>query len=516
MRPLSRSLILSLLLSCAAQAADQDAPVPTVPQTNFSQAAPAPVAAQVRLAPSAVVAPAQTSLALPAAVVPAPTAVQAPVARSAAQAPEPGHPTLVQTLSAAAVDYKPMADGKASEAARADFESRAQLGASQAGDDAPAAAPGAFGDGASGLARGAPGVVFEARRRLSGSDSVQWLDRSRRNWYFRAIEGEPEARAELAYRLDRKVPYELLEDEVKGAAERHRIRIDDVAAVYRYGSSVWGAKGNRPGDLDLLVVVDGKAEGASSQSSESLSDVDADNPRSFLMYWTDEKTAEGRLPLNVTVVSREFISEFRKRGGAPESLAPLDLGDLTTDWGNSVLTYGEDALASMTPTPYQILLAAKGTERNAGGFMANFIFKEDLRAPQSLSVPSSKKVSEEENNKLVPKIFLRQLEVRLRLASALELAGHPADLQDRIVGDPRPRFADYFMGRAWPRLPKVEPKMVEETIGMSNEGSTLISRAQSVITGVPAQARWKQWLTNALLSLLVLGGFVGMLLLGAR
>ena len=352
---------------------------------------------------------------------------------------------------------------------------------------------------------------FEAGSKISAPESVGRLAQAGRNWYFRAIENDPAAVVELESRLARTpLPYGLLESEIAAEAKRHDVAISRIDSVYRYGSSVWGPRNNPPGDMDLLVIADGKASGHGKSEGDSLSAVDENDPASFLIHWNDEKEAPGRLPLNVTVISRKYIQNFTGPDNRPEGLDATVLGELSGDWGHGILVYGDDALASLAPSPLAIVRGAEMMQNNAGHFMENYIFGDDPGKPQAMSLPRAGAVSKEENAKLIPKMYLRLLEVRLRLAEALERAGQsPALLTDKAIGNPKAAFIRYFSGAAWPGLPKVDKKMVETTIGMHNGTSVLIARARKALMQpgeIKAQA-WRQWLATGLGTLAVAGFF---------
>lgn len=323
------------------------------------------------------------------------------------------------------------------------------------------------------------GELLQSFKVLGGEEAVEGLARSGRNWYYDVIKEDAEAVAVLKRRLAAaNLPLEALENRLKTDAGLLGVKLDRVVSIYRYGSSVWGHKTATPGDVDVLVVVEGEAA-KSVKTREAVSIVSDENPRSFLMYMNEgESPIPGALPLNVTVVSREYIADYQARGGQPEEAEALDMGELFGDWGHGALVYGEDALSGLSPRPQHLLVGAAKTERNAGGFMENYIYKIDGRKAQPLTGGPVSRISESENNKLVPKIYLRYVEMSLRLKRALELQGKDEEEIKKLIGDPGARYRNWITGRSHPELPVVTQKLTSEMIGIHNEASRQIERAR--------------------------------------
>jgi hypothetical protein len=350
-------------------------------------------------------------------------------------------------------------------------------------------------------------VVFDQARWLSPAQSLDWLSGVGRNWYYNAVAAEPEARAQLSERLSRSPSPERLAARLSADAAKHGVSISRVVSVYRYGSSVWGHKSQSPQDFDLLVVVDGQGA-ASKQTPESVSWVDPEKPGSFLIYLNEEEAPKGELPLNVTVVSREYIAGFQARRGVPEELRALDIGSLWGDHGHGVLVYGDDALTALSPRPADTAYGASREVVNAGGFMENFIFHADMRKAQALSTVAHGRVSDEENNKLIPKIHLRYLEAKLRLAAAMTALGREAASVSPALGTAASAYSRYFLGRDWPSL-KVEPKLVSATIDMHNSMSRIVDKVWDAMK-TPEERRRERVrsiVTAILMAVLLAAGF---------
>jgi hypothetical protein len=353
------------------------------------------------------------------------------------------------------------------------------------------------------------GELFQSSKILNAEKAVAGLAEAGRNWYYNVVKDDPEAVGVLKKRLSpANLPLAALENRLKADAALLGVELGKVVSVYRYGSSLWGHKTAKPGDVDVLVVVEGEAKGAGVQTREAVSVVSETNPRSFLMYMNEEVSPiPGALPLNVTVVSREYIADYQANGGQPEEAEKLDMGELFGDWGHGVLVYGEDALSAIAPKPQHLILGAAKTERNAGGFMENYIYKIDGRKAQPLSGGAVSRTSEEENNKLVPKIYLRYIEMSLRLKTALELQGKDAATIKKLIGDPGERYRAWITGRAHSELPVVTQKLTAEMIGIHNQSSGQIQAVRKA-DWTPEMHR-KERLESILRMVLMIVGIAG-------
>lgn len=338
---------------------------------------------------------------------------------------------------------------------------------------------------------------FDPRYELSAYDAVQKAAESNRNWYFRAIQNNPKAINELESRLAKNpIPYERLLEEIKDAVHRHGVNVFKVDSIYRYGSSVWGPKNNPPSDMDLLVIVDGEASAESNSEEDSFSAVDENDHRSFLVHWSDEnKIPRGLLPLNITMISRKYIENYKGIGNRPKGLDQTVLGDLSSDWGHGLLSYGTDTLASFNPSPLEIINGAEMMQKNAGQFMESFIFGDGLQNPRPikhLQLGFSKESIADQ--KIIPKIYLRLLEVRLRLLAALERSNRlPLNESDSILKNEQRAYSSYFMGESWPNLPHVDKKMITATIQMYNGYAKMEKLAKRSFATSKPHHYWALW-----------------------
>lgn len=343
---------------------------------------------------------------------------------------------------------------------------------------------------ASQLAQG--GSLVEPSRVLDGKAAVAGLAADGRNWYYKSIKGDQAALRALAGRLDSsRLPAKALERRLLVDAALTGVELKKVVGVYRYGSSVWGHKSQPPSDMDVLVVVEGEAKKPSVQTREAMSVVSPADPKSFALYLNEEAASQpGRLPLNVTVVSREYIRDFIAEGKAPEELSSMGVGDLTGDWGHGVLVYGEDALSAVKPTASQLVAGARETVRNAGGFMENYVYKSDGRKAQSISKPTSGGMAQDELEKLPPKVYLRHLEAQLRLRAAMEAQGRDEAAISTVLGtDPREAFRRYLMGEDFPDLPGGDVEAVSRrAIELHNRSEGMFTRLRRADQS-PAQIR---------------------------